>query len=187
MFAQNANGAAHGGTREAHRLCRAMGKLITDTAAQLDATPEANRPGTVIVAIMTDGLENSSREWTHPAIKSLVEQQTNQGWDFLYMGADQDAIEVGQAWECSRTSQSPTAGAELATSWRQPRPTSAGTAQPRCRILPPSWTVTPANNAPTSLTVSVLPKSAYSTRSRGDEPQFPILICCRCHALLLSS
>ncbi len=46
---------------------------------------------------MTDGYENASQEWTHPAIKSLVEQQTEQyGWQFLYMGADQDAIEVGR-------------------------------------------------------------------------------------------
>ena len=46
---------------------------------------------------MTDGHENASREWTHPAIKALVEQQTAQwGWQFLYMGADQDAIEVGR-------------------------------------------------------------------------------------------
>jgi hypothetical protein len=51
----------------------------------------------VIVAIMTDGYENASKEWTHPAIKALVEQQTNDyGWQFLYMGADQDAIEVGR-------------------------------------------------------------------------------------------
>lgn len=76
-------------------LLDAMGKLITDTSAQLDAMPEAERPGTVIVAVMTDGYENSSREWTHPAVKSLVEQQTKHGWEFLYMGADQDAIEVG--------------------------------------------------------------------------------------------
>ncbi|WP_101948003.1 vWA domain-containing protein [Mycobacterium sp. 3519A] len=76
-------------------LLDAMGKLITDTAAQLDAAPEAERPGTVIVAIMTDGYENSSQEWTHPAVKSLVQQQTKNGWEFLYMGADQDAVEVG--------------------------------------------------------------------------------------------
>ena len=46
---------------------------------------------------MTDGMENSSHEWSRPAIKSLVEQQTNEfGWEFLYMGADQDAVEVGK-------------------------------------------------------------------------------------------
>ena len=77
-------------------LLDAMGRLITDSGKQLAALPEADRPGAVIVAIMTDGMENASREWTHPAIKALVEQQTTSyGWQFLYMGADQDAIEVG--------------------------------------------------------------------------------------------
>jgi hypothetical protein len=74
----------------------AMGRLITDAGNQLAALPESRRPGTVIVAIMTDGLENASKEWTAPAVKALVEQQTTQwGWQFLYLGADQDAIEVG--------------------------------------------------------------------------------------------
>jgi len=78
-------------------LLDAMGKLITDTAAEIDALPEADRPGTVIVAIMTDGLENASGEWRRPDIKALVEQQTrDHGWEFLYMGADQDAVEVGK-------------------------------------------------------------------------------------------
>jgi len=49
------------------------------------------------VAIMTDGMENASREWRRPDIKALVEQQTNDnGWEFLYMGTDQDAVEVGK-------------------------------------------------------------------------------------------
>ena len=78
-------------------LLDAMGKLVTDSGARLAALAEDERPGTVIVAIMTDGHENASQEWTHPAIKALVEQQTTQwGWQFLYMGADQDAIEVGR-------------------------------------------------------------------------------------------
>lgn len=46
---------------------------------------------------MTDGLENSTHEWSRPAIKSLVKQQTNEfGWELLYTGADQDAVEVGR-------------------------------------------------------------------------------------------
>ncbi len=79
-------------------LLDSMGRLITDAGAELAALEEDQRPGTVVVAIMTDGLENASKEWTRPAIKSLVEQQTQQyNWQFLYMGADQDAIEVGTA------------------------------------------------------------------------------------------
>jgi hypothetical protein len=74
----------------------AMGRLITDAGQQLAAMPEDQRPGTVIVAIMTDGLENASKEWTSASIKALVEQQTNGfNWTFMYMGADQDAVEVG--------------------------------------------------------------------------------------------
>ena len=77
-------------------LLDAMGRLITEVSAELASLPDDERPGTVIVAIMTDGLENASRDWTHPAIKSLVELHTNQyDWQFLYMGADQDAVEVG--------------------------------------------------------------------------------------------
>jgi hypothetical protein len=77
-------------------LLDAIGRLVTDTGAHLASLPEDLRPGTVIVGIMTDGYENASREWTHPAIKALVQQQTETySWEFLYMGADQDAIEVG--------------------------------------------------------------------------------------------
>lgn len=74
-----------------------MGKLITDTVAEITRLAEADRPGTVVVAIMTDGMENASHEWRRHDIRALVEQQTNEsGWEFLYMGADQDAVEVGR-------------------------------------------------------------------------------------------
>jgi hypothetical protein len=81
----------------------AMGKLITEAGQKLAALKEGDRPGTVIVAIMTDGLENSSKEWTGAAIKALVTQQSNVfGWTFMYMGADQDAIEVGESLGIAR-------------------------------------------------------------------------------------
>src|SRR3712207_2304753 len=84
-------------------LLDAMGRTITDAGARLAALPEAERPGTVIVAVMTDGMENASNEWTHPAIKALVTQQSDAyGWQFLYMGADQDAIEVGASLGVAR-------------------------------------------------------------------------------------
>lgn len=76
----------------------AMGRLITSAGDELAALPDDQRPGTVIVAIMTDGLENASKEWDAPRIKALVEQQTTEwSWQFLYMGADQDAVEVGSS------------------------------------------------------------------------------------------
>lgn len=83
--------------RNTTALLDSMGKLITDTAAEIAALSDDDKPGSVVIAIMTDGLENASHEWSRPAIKALVEQQTNEfGWEFLYMGAAQDAVEVGK-------------------------------------------------------------------------------------------
>jgi hypothetical protein len=77
-------------------LLDSMGRLVVDAGARLAGLAEDQRPGTVVVAVMTDGYENASREWTHASIKALVDQQTRDyGWQFLYMGADQDAVEIG--------------------------------------------------------------------------------------------
>lgn len=81
--------APSGGTA----LYDSMATLISETAAHLNTFSKKKRPASVIVAIMTDGYENASREWNSAAIKKLVEDKTAQGWQFLYMGADQNAIE----------------------------------------------------------------------------------------------
>lgn len=77
-------------------LLDSAARLIVEAGAGLAALPEGDRPGTVVVAIMTDGMENASREWTHAGLKALIEHQERAyAWQFLYLGADQDAIEVG--------------------------------------------------------------------------------------------
>lgn len=74
----------------------AIGRSVIALGERLAALPDAERPGTVVVAIMTDGMENASCEFTHDAIKELITRQEQAyNWQFLYMGADQDAIEVG--------------------------------------------------------------------------------------------
>jgi len=45
-----------------------------------------------ILAVMTDGLENSSREYTKETIKALLDRkQKEEGWLVLYLGAGHDA------------------------------------------------------------------------------------------------
>lgn len=83
--------APRGGTA----LLDAMGRAITETKEWLDALDEDMKPENVVMAIITDGQENSSVEWTHPRVMELVKQQTDAGWTFLYLGANQDAIAVG--------------------------------------------------------------------------------------------
>ncbi|MEV0298103.1 vWA domain-containing protein [Nocardia sp. NPDC050710] len=77
-------------------LYDAVGKLVTDVGADLAARPESERPGTVIVVVLTDGHENSSREWSHEAVRSLITQQQEvYSWDFLFLGANMDAVQIG--------------------------------------------------------------------------------------------
>ncbi len=79
-------------------LLDSVARIVIDAGKRLAALPEDQRPGTVIVGIMTDGLENASREWSHPQVKQLIEKQTSDyQWQFLYLGADQDAVEVGMS------------------------------------------------------------------------------------------
>ena len=50
---------------------------------------------TAMVTVITDGLENSSKEYSGKAIKALVEQMKDQeGWNFAYIGTNQDVEAV---------------------------------------------------------------------------------------------
>jgi hypothetical protein len=83
--------------RGATALYDGVGRLITDVGAELAARPEAERPGNVIVVVMTDGQENSSIEWTHEAVGAAIRrQETEYAWDFVFLGANMDAVAVGQ-------------------------------------------------------------------------------------------
>lgn len=77
-------------------LYDATGRLITDIGAELAERPEHERPGTVIVVVLTDGHENSSKEWSHAAVKALItQQQDTYKWNFLFLGANMDAVAIG--------------------------------------------------------------------------------------------
>lgn len=56
---------------------------------------EEDRPEKTILVITTDGLENASREYSYKRIKQMVEHQKERyGWEFLFLGANIDAIET---------------------------------------------------------------------------------------------
>ena len=79
-------------------LLDSIGRLVGEAGSRLAALPEDQRPGVVVIGVMTDGHENASRELTHAQVKAMIERQTKDyNWQFLYMGADQDAIEVGSS------------------------------------------------------------------------------------------
>jgi hypothetical protein len=79
-------------------LLDAVGRTIDNIGAQLDATPEQDRPAQVIIAILTDGLENASHEYTRGRVAQMVKhQQERYGWQFVFLGANMDAFAEGKA------------------------------------------------------------------------------------------
>lgn len=66
-----------------------IGKFISYLGAELAARPEQDRPGTVIVNIITDGFENASKEWSVDQVKTLIEDQKSKyNWEFIFLGSD---------------------------------------------------------------------------------------------------
>lgn len=54
-----------------------------------------DRPDKTLFVITTDGMENSSQRYTYEKVKSMIERQQNKyGWEFLFLGANIDAISV---------------------------------------------------------------------------------------------
>ena len=52
----------------------------------------------VVTVIMTDGEENSSREWTTEGVRGLIEQKEKDGWTFVFMGAGLNAWSQGRSY-----------------------------------------------------------------------------------------
>jgi uncharacterized protein YegL len=74
----------------------AIGVTIVTLGERFAKMPEEQRPGLVICVVVTDGQENSSKEYTTEQAKALVERQQKEwGWQFIFLAANVDAFDVG--------------------------------------------------------------------------------------------
>ena len=55
-------------------------------------------PANTIFVIITDGLENASHKYSSDDVKKMVEQQREKGWEFLFLGANIDAVETARTY-----------------------------------------------------------------------------------------
>ena len=79
-------------------LLDAVGRAINETGERLGKMADADRPGLVIFVVMTDGQENSSKEFSKTRIKEMIQhQQLTYSWQFTFLGADQDAFAEASA------------------------------------------------------------------------------------------
>jgi hypothetical protein len=80
-------------TRNTTALLDAIGLTIASFDQRIAALPLASRPVQVIFAIFTDGLENASSRYTWKDLAAKIkERQEKEGWQFLFLAANQDAI-----------------------------------------------------------------------------------------------
>lgn len=76
-------------------LYDAIGKTINTMDIMLKATKK--RKSKNIMVIITDGHENSSIEFGSDQTQNLINQKKKEDWQFVFIGADQDAIKAGQS------------------------------------------------------------------------------------------
>ncbi|KPB03694.1 vWA domain-containing protein [Bacillus sp. CHD6a] len=79
-------------------LLDAIGRTILDVGNRLSRTDDVKRPGNVIFVITTDGMENSSIEFTYPRVKELIRHQEEKySWQFIFMGANIDVAKEAES------------------------------------------------------------------------------------------
>ena len=76
-------------------LLDAVGSTIQHISHVHTVMGEDNVPEHTMVVITTDGMENSSKEFTAEAVKRLIEEKKEKnGWEFLFLGANIDAVKA---------------------------------------------------------------------------------------------
>lgn len=77
------------------RGCTALLDAVGDSVRYIEKVqrilPEDYRAEHVIFAIITDGLENASNHRTYREVKRMIEQRQEDGWEFIFLGANIDA------------------------------------------------------------------------------------------------
>lgn len=73
-------------------LYDAMGMSLTSLQARIRGNVDAS----AVVTVLTDGLENASREWNATRLRTLIEQLKAEGWSFAYMGSAHNVKDVTQ-------------------------------------------------------------------------------------------
>jgi hypothetical protein len=83
-------------------LLDTLGNSILELGQYLSSLNEEDRPAKVLFVIITDGEENASREYSKVEIKEKITHQSDvYKWEFVYLGANQDAIKEGAKYGIS--------------------------------------------------------------------------------------
>ncbi len=80
-------------------LLDALGKTINESIRRCKNTKKELRADKFIFVIITDGMENSSREYSYARVKEMVDKQRERyNWEFVFLGANMDAVETASSF-----------------------------------------------------------------------------------------
>jgi len=80
-------------------LLDAIGSSVDKLIRVQKNTAEEYRAEKVLFVIITDGEENSSREYTADRVKAMIEQEKSEyGWEFVFLGANIDAVQTAKSF-----------------------------------------------------------------------------------------
>ncbi|MBQ9141622.1 MAG: VWA domain-containing protein [Lachnospiraceae bacterium] len=74
-------------------LLDAVGSTVKKVENIQKRLPEEMRAENIIFVITTDGQENASQEYSASMVKKMIERNQEKGWQFLFLGANMDAVE----------------------------------------------------------------------------------------------
>jgi len=88
--------------RNTTALLDAMGRTIKQTDARVGDRRSKGAAAKVLFVVITDGLENASREYNQRLVFELIRERRRRGWQFLVLGANQDAIATASQYGIDR-------------------------------------------------------------------------------------
>lgn len=77
-------------------LLDAVGDAINLISTVHKYIREEDKPEKTMFIITTDGMENASRKFSYQDIKKLISSKQEEGWEFIFLGANIDAYEEGK-------------------------------------------------------------------------------------------
>ncbi len=83
-------------------LLDAVGSTITNLKNLRSSMKKKDIPKSTLFVIITDGYENSSREYTYNSVKNLIGAQKEDGWEFIFLGANIDAAKEASKFGVSK-------------------------------------------------------------------------------------
>ncbi len=79
-------------------LIDAIGKTIDHIERIHKYARAEDVPEHTIFIITTDGMENASRKYSADKVRKMIEQKKEKGWEFLFIGANIDAVETARSY-----------------------------------------------------------------------------------------